>query len=372
MKVSCLQENLVKGLGVVGKSVGNGSTLPVLANVLLEAKAGGLNLAANNLETAAACLVGAKVEIEGAITIPARLFTDLVSAFPAERVDLSLNETTQTLNIRCAHFEANVKGIDAGDFPAMPMVMPGAEIISLDPVALKQAIGQVVVAAATEISRPVLAGVHVVFEGGLLAMESSDGFRLARKTLVLPTPIDGTIEAVIPARALAELARLLGGQTEPVQVSLDHARAVFKMGDVGLACQLIEGTFPKLDQIIPRNHNTGAEVGTKDLLKAVRVSNLFARDAANILRLAAVPGEERLVLNAASAETGDNVAHVDAAVTGEPIEIAFNAGYLVDALSVLGSERAILETTEPARPGLIKPAGDDSFFYVLMPMHLGR
>jgi len=372
MKVSCLQENLVKGLGIVGKSVGNGASLPVLANILLEAKAGGLNLAANNLETAAACLVGAKVEVEGAITVPARLFTDLVSAFPPERVDLTLNETSQTLNIRCAHFEANVKGIDAGDFPAMSMVMPGAEIIALDPVALKQAIGQMVVAAAAEDTRPILTGVRVVFEGGLLTLESSDGFRLARKTLVLPAPLNGTIEAVIPARALAELGRLLGGQTEPVRVSFDHARVVFKVGDICLACQLLEGKFPKLDQIIPQTHRTSTEVDTKDLLKAVRVSNLFARDAANILRLAAVPGEERLVLNAASAETGDNTAYVDAAVTGEPIEIAFNARYLADALAVLGSERAILETTEPARPGLVKPAGDDSFFYVLMPMHLGR
>lgn len=369
MRISCLQDYLVKGLGVVGKSVGGGSSLPVLANILLETTSGGLSLTANNLETAATCTVAAKIEDEGAITVPARLFTELVSALPAERVDLSLNETTRTLNIRCVHFEANVKGIDAGDFPAMPIPAPGATVIELDPVALRQAIGQVVIAAATEISRPVLAGVHVVIAGGSLTMEASDGFRLARKTLALPTPFDGKVEAVIPARALAELSRLLGGKTEPVQVSVDRTQALFRLGDIRLSCQLIEGNFPKLDQIIPTTRLTSTVVAAADLLKACRVGLLFARDAANIVRLSITPDDDKMVITATSAETGDNTSAIEVGADGAPIEIAFNARYLADAVSAITGD-VLLETTEPARPGLVKSVDDDGYLYVIMPMHV--
>lgn len=370
MNVQCLQENLAAGLSTVSRSVGTKSSLPILANVLIEAKGGTIKLAANNLETAITCLVGAKVETEGAITVPARLFTELVSALPPERVDLSLNETTQTLNIRCGHFEANLKGIEAGEFPvAIPVLSPAARAVDFDPAALKRAIGQVVIAAATEESRPVLTGVHVVISADEMLLEASDGFRLARKVVKLDRPVDEAVDCIIPARAAAELGKLLGA-ADSVQVMFDHARAVFALGDVSFASQLIEGRFPNVAQIIPANYTTRAVISVAGLLKGVKMASLFARDAANILKIALNPNAG-IVLTAASAETGDNTADLVAAVTGEPMEIAFNSRYLADALAVMGGDVA-LETTEAARPGTLRQVNDDGFLYVIMPMHLGR
>lgn len=379
MKVSCLQENLAKGLSIIGRSVATRSTLPVLGNVLLATDQDRLKLSANNLEIGINCWIGAKVEKEGSITIPARLLTDFVNSLPPERIDLILDEPTQTLNARCAHFEANLKGIDAQEFPMVPSLDAGEEIIRLEPEILKQMIHQVTFAAAVEESRPVLTGVRAQFEHEALTMSGTDGFRLSMKTVPLSHPIDEAFEVIIPARALTELARIIGDQEEPVQVVLtsSHNQILFHLNNIDLVSQLIEGKFPDVTQIIPEEHNTRTVLDALNFLKASRVSYLFARDAANIVKLDISPGADelmagRLVLTATSQELGDNVTELVASVDGDSVEIAFNAKYLIDVLNVLDSAQVALETSAPANPGVIRAIGDDSFIHVIMPMHLSH
>lgn len=379
MRVSCLQENLAKGLSIVGRSVSTRTTLPILSNVLLATDNGRLKLSATNLELSINCWLAAKVEEEGAITIPARLLTEFVNSLPPERIDLILDESTQTLNTRCANFEANLKGIDAQEFPGVPGLGSGSEIIRLDPVALKQSINQVTFAAATDESRPVLTGVLAQFGPHHLTMDAADGFRLSRKTLPLTHSIDEKFEVIIPARALSELARIMGEQDEPIQVAITPSRnqILFHLKDIDLVSQLHEGRFPDLAQIIPKTYATRAILETRSFLKAVRVSHLFARDAANIVKLDVAPGDGgllggRITLAATSQDLGDNVSALEASVYGEAVEIAFNAKYLMDVLNVMEGAQVAVETTSPASPGVVRAVGDETFTHVIMPMHLNK
>jgi len=379
MKVSCLQENLAKGLSIVGRAVASRSTLPVLANVLLAVDNGQLKLAATNLEIGINCWVGAKIEEEGAITVPARLLADFVNSLPPERIDLVLDEGTQTLNLKCARFESNIKGIDAQEFPVVPTASDGETAIKLDPESLRRMIDQVVFAAATDESRPILTGVLVQFDEDSMTMAAADGFRLSVKATPLSQYAGEPTEVIIPARALMELSRISADQEQPVEVIITPARKqiLFHLQNIDLVSQLIEGKFPDYNQIIPKGYATRTILETSSFLKAARVSHLFARDSANIIKLEVIPAGDELMngqitLVATSAELGDNVADVDASIEGEPLEIAFNAKYLIDVLSVIESPQVALETTAASSPGVIRPIGDDQFTHVIMPMHISR
>ncbi len=378
MKVSCLQENLAKGLGIVGRAVASRSTLPVLSNVMLATDNGRLKLAATNLELGINCWVGAKVEEEGATTVPARLLTDFVNSLPPEQIDMELAVRTQTLNARCARFEANIKGIDAQEFPIIPTADDAERAVRLQPENLRQMIDQVVFAAATDEARPILTGVLARFEEDRLTLAAADGFRLSVRSAPLGQTIEEPMEVIIPARALGELARIAADQEEWVEVIITPARnqILFHLQDVDLVSQLIEGKFPDYRQIIPSGHTTRTVLDTSGFLKASRVSHLFARDSANIVRVEIAPGDElmpgHLTLAATSAELGDNVGQLDAAIEGDPMEVAFNAKYLIDVLSVMNASQIALETTSASSPGVLRPIGDDDFIHVIMPMHLSR
>ena len=377
MKVSCLQENLAKGLSIVGRAVATRSTLPVLSNVMLATDGARLKLSATNLEIGIVCWIGAKVEEDGSITVPARLLTDFVNSLPPERIDMELTVRTQTLNLKCARFEANIKGIDAQEFPLIPTAGEDSKI-SLDPSMLRQMIDQVAFAAATDESRPILTGVLAKFQGEQLTLAAADGFRLSVRTAHLSEPASEPITVIVPARALAELSRISTEQEQPIEVTITPARnqALFHMANVDLVSQLIEGNFPDYNQIIPKSYSTRTVVSTSDFLKAAKTANIFARDAANIVRLEIVPGGElapgRITLTATSAEVGDNVGEIDAVIEGEEMEIAFNAKYLIDVLSVVDAAQVALETTTASSPGVIKPVGSEDFTHVIMPMHISR
>jgi DNA polymerase-3 subunit beta len=377
MKVSCLQENLAKGLSVVGRAVSPRSTLPVLGNVLLATDAGRLKLSATNLEVGINCWIGAKVEEEGAITVPARTFIDLVNALPPDRVDMELVVRTQTLNLRASRSEANIKGIDAQEFPIVP-VPEGEGGIPIEPEVLRTTIEQVAFAAATDESRPILTGVQAKFEDTQLTLAAADGFRLSVRVVSLPQPVPDPFSIIIPARALVELGRISGEQQEPIVITVTPTRnqVLFQLTDIVLVSQLIDGNFPDYRQIIPGDRTTHSVMDTAAFLKACKTALIFARDAAHITRLHVKPGSElapgHVIVSATSAETGDDVSEIDASIEGEEIEIAFNVKYMIDVLSVAGTPQVALDTTMPSSPGVVRPVGDVDFTHVIMPMHLGR
>jgi DNA polymerase III subunit beta len=385
MKVSCLQDNLAKGLSLVSRAVATRSTLPVLANILLSTDGSRLKLSATNLEISINCWLGAQVAQEGATTIPARLLADFVNSLPAERIDLELITRTQTLNLKCGRYEANIKGIDAQEFPLILVPEENTHTqIAAD--VLRQMIDQVAFAAATDESRPVLTGVLAELAPHKLTLAAADSYRLSVRSIVLEGGAQPSTKVIIPARSLQELGRISGEAEKPVEMLIAPSRnqVFFRLPgagaagqyDVDLVSQLIEGSFPPYEQIIPTTYNTRTTVNTADFLKAVRMAFIFARDAANIVRVQIVPsgnmGPGRIIITATSAEHGDNVSELDATVEGSAMEIAFNARYLIDALSVIDTAQVALETRDPQAPGVIRPVGGGDFVHVIMPMHVAR
>ena len=373
MHVVCLQENLSRGLGIVGRAVATRSTLPITSHVLLETDGGRLKLAATDLSIALTCWVGAQVEEEGSITVPSRLITEFVGSLPSAPIDLVLTPRSRQVRLSCARNEANMSGLDAEDFPPFPVV-EGGPSIELDPEALRRAITQVVFAAATDDSRPVLTGVHTLSEGSTLTLAAADGFRLAVRKIELAKEAPGRTEIIIPARALQELGRLLSDTTEPVTMLVNeaHTQVMFRLPDIEMKAQLVQGTFPNYNQLIPETSTTRASVSAAEFLREVRIASIFARDGSGIVRLqittgsAGAPG--RLIISARAEEIGDNQGEIDTTVEGEESKIAFNGRYLQEVLSVLDAGQVVLETTGPSSPGVLRPAGAEGYLHVVMPM----
>ena len=373
MKLSCLQENLNHGLNQIGRAAATRTTLPITSHVLLATDQGRLKLAATNLEMAISCWLGAKIETEGAITVPARLLTEFIASLPNDKVAISLSLKTKILGLQCARFEARISGIDAKDFPPIPKIEDGVTT-KVEAEALRQGIGQVVFAAAADESRPVLTGVSAEFNGELLTLAAADGFRLAVYKLPLAGSVSEKTTAIIPARTLAELNRLATDQEEAIEITVNatKSQAIFRLKDTELVSQLVQGTFPQYDQLIPQSYNTHAVVDVAQFLRAAKTASIFARDGSDIVRLIMTPGGEatpgKLTVSARSEEIGDDVGEIDAIVQGEEAKIAFNGRYLIDVLSVLREEQVALEVTNPSSPGVLRPVGADNYVHVIMPM----
>jgi DNA polymerase-3 subunit beta len=252
------------------------------------------------------------------------------------------------------------------------------EGVKMDVNALKEMIHQVAFSASTDEARPILTGVYMKIEGNQMTMAAADGFRLSVRTSELDAPVAQPITAVIPARALNELARISSDGKDIVTMVLPprSGRVIFRTKDAELASQLIEGTFPDYQQIIPRSHQTRTVLSTSSFLKACKQAEIFAREGSLIARVNINPGEEELTpgtveISGQSEETGSNQTVVDASIEGPPILIAFNVRFLREALDVIKTPNIALETTADTSPGMIRPVGDSNFVHVIMPMHLG-
>src|SRR3990170_862304 len=373
MKVTCTQEALSRGLGIVGRAVALRSPLPITANVLIASDGGRLRLSATNLEITMSCWIQANIEEEGAITVPARLLTDFVGTLPNDRISLTVAPRSRQVRLACARNEATIGGMDADDFPPAPVVKDGVSV-QLDPKGLRQAIAQTVFAAATDDSRPVLTGVDTKFEGKLLTLAASDGFRLSVYKLPLEEAVSEATEIVVPARALAEVNRLLGEEEDPVTLRTNAAKTqvLFQLKNAELVAQLIQGTFPNFNQLIPASYSSRAITDVGEFLRETRIASVFARDGSGIVRLVVTPGEGvtpgKVVISARAEEVGDNQGELDAAVEGEGVKIAFNGKYLQDVLQALDGGSVALETTGPSSQGAFKPVGTDNYVHVIMPM----
>ncbi|MDX2139860.1 MAG: DNA polymerase III subunit beta [Chloroflexota bacterium] len=377
MFVSVMQEQLARGLGMVGRAVDSRPTLPVLANVLLATEDARLKLVATNLELTIVTFIGAKVNQPGAITLPSKTLAELVNNLSPERVDLQLDTATQSMRVMCGTTRSDIKGISASEFPPSPeelepdVLVPGK--------VLREMINQTAFAASKEDTRPILTGLLTRFEDNVMTMAAADGYRLAVRTAQIEQSFPKMREVVIPARSLLEVARIIGDDDEPVGISLPGKRdlVMFYIKSTIVSSQVLEGRFPDFAAIIPRSYSTSTVLYTDDLLRACKRAEIFARDSANSARLYVKPPTSpnepgELMVIGKSAERGENEGMLDAAVEGEPLETSFNIRYLIDALSVVNNERVVLQSNGSAHPGVMRPEGSDNFIYVLMPMQVQR
>jgi DNA polymerase-3 subunit beta len=376
MKLTVLQENLKRGLATVSHAVAGKSTLPVLSNVLLATDGGRLKLAATNLEVGITHWIGAQVFEAGAITIPAKLLADVVGGLPNDKVTLTLDARTQTVKVECGRFVSNIKGIEADEFPTIPTISDRDPAVRMPPELLREAIDQVAFAAATDDSRPVLAGVLVRLRDQRVILAAADGFRLATRTVQLSEPLAQSVEFIVPARALIELSRILG-ETEGnvgITVTPGGGQALFHTENTELVSRLIDGKFPDFERIIPQQYTTRTILDTAELAKAVKLASYFATASQNVVKLALAAGGQlepgKLVISANAAEVGDNTGEIDALVDGEGGQIALNVKYLGDALSAIKTAQVALETQTSQSPGVFKPVGQEGYVHIIMPMSI--
>lgn len=375
MKVTVTQQHLAHGLSIVSRAVSPRSTLPVLSNVLLATDEGRLRLSATNLELGITCWIPAHIGEEGSVTIPSRTFVDLVSTFPPDNVNLTLDERTQTLNLVCNSSVHDIKGIDAQDFPPMPVIDPddGFELNLAD---FKDMIQQVAFAASADEARPVLQGVKMDVVGDAITLAATDGFRISVRKETLSSPIPQDVSIIVPARAMNELARIFSDVDKSVRmiVPAQRGQVIFRLKDAELVSQLIDGNFPDYKAIIPKSAKTKTIISTPAFLKACKQAEVIAREGNNVVRLDILPAEEgpgKVEINATTEETGKSDISVEANIEGSGLLVAFNVRFLVQVLDVIHSPNVALETNANNSPGVIRPMGDEDFVHVIMPMHLG-
>ncbi|HNX45204.1 MAG TPA: DNA polymerase III subunit beta [Anaerolineaceae bacterium] len=378
MKTIVQQQQLAHGVGVVARAVTSRSTLPVLSNILIKTDEGRLRLSATNLELGITAWIGAKISEEGSLTVPARTFVDLISNLPSDEVALSVDERTQSLNVRCGTLNTDIKGISAEEFPPMPS--PDMETaLPLNVSSFKEMIQQVVFAASTEDTRPTLTGVHLTYEGDKLELAATDGYRISISSALMAQKPARKIDAIIPARALSELARVAVNGDEILQMAFPAGRGqvIFHLKDAELVSQLIEGNFPNYTAIIPPSFKTRTVLNTAQLLKACKQTEIIAREGNYTAKLDIQPeaGSEKtsqMEISATSEQTGSSEVIVDASVDGNPLLISFNIRFLREALEVIKTPNVLLETNAANTPGMLRPVGDDSFKHIIMPMNLSR
>ncbi|HEX9634718.1 MAG TPA: DNA polymerase III subunit beta [Candidatus Limnocylindria bacterium] len=370
MNVSVMQENLARGLSVVSRAVSSRATLPVLANVLLKTENNGLKLTATNLEIGINCWVPGKVEDEGEITVPAKLLTDLVLSLPNQRIDLELSAKDRTLKVTSGGSRSSIKGIDADEFPVVAAI-GDAPATSADSRALRDALGEVVFAAASDESRPILTGVLTKLSGSQMTLAAADNYRIAVRSLATSRAVAPEMTIVVPARSYAELIRILPDAEQQIDITVtpNKSQVLFHVEGIDLVSRLIEGQFPNYEPVIPSGHTSRAVVDRESFLAGARRASIFARDSANIVKIE-LGGEagDGVAITAHAADVGDNADTLEASVEGQPTTIAFNARYLIDVLANLGADEAALELSGPLAPGVIRGIGKDDYVHVIMPV----
>ncbi len=361
MQVSITQENLHKALSIVSRVVGNKTTLPVLGNVLLRTQDNRLKLAATNLEIGVTYWIGAKVETDGDITIPAKLLSEYVSNLPSGNVDIKVEKTAA--DIQAQSFQSKINGIDADEFPSIPEV-DGDIKIEIPTDVFKESFTQVVGVASGDDSRPVLTGIYLHANEGNLYAVATDSYRLAEKKIM---EFEGECDVIIPGRTISEFLRMIDDESvNTVEISIDENQISFKLGDLELVSRLIDGQFPNYRQLIPEEVPTTAVVSTKELKNITKVTSLFARENAGSVTLGV--NDQKVSMRSIASQVGENNSDIDAEVAGEDIEISLNGRYISDALSVIGSDTIELGLTGKVNPCLIRPVDDSSYLHVIMPL----
>jgi DNA polymerase III subunit beta len=360
LRLTCDRDAFVAKLGLVSRAVSTRSTVQVLAGVRLRATESGLELAATDMELSLRSSVPATVSSEGAVVVPGKLLSDLARLLPPGEVTLESHDGT--LTVTSGSYTSKLHTYAAEDFPRLPA--PDVPLTALDAQPLLETIDRVARSASRDESRPVLTGILVRFEGAGLTMAATDSYRLSMKETSLPQP-GPELEAIIPARALAELQRIAAG-ADRVELGVLENHVVFHVDGVWLTTRRIDGQFPNVKQLVPETFEIELTLPRGELLEVVRRAAVMAQRNAP-LRLRFAEGE--LTVSAQSQDVGETRETMPVQYAGEPIEIGFNADFLREGLESVPTDEIALKLINPLRPGLITAEGE-AFWYLIMPIRL--
>lgn len=366
MKVVVLQEDLLKALNSVSRFVSSRAQLPVLANILLTAEAGKLRLTATNLEMGISWSIGAKVETEGAISVPGKVIVELIANLSAGQVVLSLDH--EKLHIKTQSLSAQIGGILASEFPQVPASAEKKDFV-LGRDVLCEITKQVVFAAAEDETRPVLTGVLLIFAQNKVRAVATDGFRLSCKDIFFAT-VGEEKKILLPARVLDELIRVLPEKDKEVDVSMleREKRIIFSCDSFVLTGRVLEGQFPDFEKIIPKKYSLRAQAAKDDLLRAVKASAVFAREAASVIRLKFET--DKIIVSAESQQYGQEQYLIDAKIDGGDLQVAFNYKFVLDFLNSIEGREVQFESDGAMAPGVFRNGADASLTHLIMPVRL--
>lgn len=374
MRVSLLSENLLKKILFVNHAVSTKSQLPILHNLLIEAKEGKLSISATDLEIGIIVEVAAKTEEKGVVTTPAKTFTELTGAIPLDKITLETNQ--EGLLLTGEKTKTVFQTSPAEEFPKL-YEEKGKEIITLKKEATGKDLSKVVFAASQDSERPALSGVLIKEEDEGFLLVATDGYRLSLKKQALKNvgKEEGgeKISMLVPSRIIRELVQMekeMDSEDVKVYASKERNQIIFSQNDTVLVGRLIEAEFPNYEKIIPTEFSTKTIFERQDLQKAIKAGYVFARQTAGIVKLSIK--KNKIMVSANAPSVGSNTIEVDAKTMGEENDIAFNARYLLDFLSNSTSETLSFEMTGPLNPGVFKEIDDSSYMHLIMPIRVQR
>jgi len=364
MKVACSREELTRKLAVVSRGVSSRTAVQILGGILLNAEGGRLTLAATDMELSLRASLEAQVEGEGAVVVPGRLLVELARLLPDSEVLIEQRADEGVIHVSSGSFESRLNTYTAEDFPRLPDV-EGLERHAVDRDALLETIARVGRSASRDESRPVLTGILVRFEPGKLVMAATDSYRLSVKE----TALEGTIpelEAIVPARALVELARI-GQGAERIELGVHENQVVFGVDGIWLTTRRIDGQFPNYRQLIPESFEHEVSMDTREVLDVVRrIAVMAQRNSPLRLRFA----EGELTVSARTQDVGEAEESLPVSFAGEPLEIGFNAEFLRNGIESVTGETVRFRLISPLRPCVLQAEGSDDFLYLIMPIRL--
>jgi len=366
MRLTCSQKDLLSALTTTNKAVDVNNTLPVLNNVLLKAEGKKLYFTSTNLEIAISYTIETDIKNEGEITIPSKLFTNYINYLKDEEVEILVKEGD--INIETSDSKTRIKGIPASEFPPIPTVEKEGGM-NLQVKDLKQAIGQVVFAAALNTTRPILSGVFFTTDKDQLKLVATDSYRLSEK--VLPSAdISGKINCIVPAKTVLELGAILDGlkEDDTVEIIVSKNQIMFSVGPVQLISRLIEGQFPNYEQIIPKDSKTKIEFEVASISLVLKRINIFAKENNNKIILRVTDG--KVIVTTESTQYGEGEITLDTKIEGDNNEIALNSQFLLEALGSIGSNNIIFEIGEKTAPVTLKPKEGKGYTHIIMPLKI--
>lgn len=385
MKLTSLLENFKQAVLTVSHIAGKNINLPILGNILIEAKEGGIKLVATNLEIGAVCFIRGKVEKEGSFTVNAKILADYISLLPNEKIELE--EKSGSLLVSCNNYKTKISGQAAEEFPLIP-AMERDKCFSVFLEDFRRALTQVVFAVAQNETRLELSGVLFDFQRvnnqeSRLFLAATDSYRLAEKEIKVA--VNGFSEEdekryqiIVPVKTAQELIRILSslkdggeaGEKEAPEIKfyLSENQILFTVGNIELVSRLIEGQYPDYKQIIPLNSKTKVSLNKNELMRAVKASALFSKSGINDISLDCPQGKDEVVVSSASSQTGENITKVKATASGEDNGVVVNYRYLLDVLSILEGESVNLEIIDSNTPCIIKPEREEGYLYLIMPI----
>jgi len=381
MKLTCTLENFKKAINNTERVTGRQITLPILSNILIETKKGRLKFSATNLEVGIVMKIGAKIEEEGKIAVPAKVVSNFINNLPPEN-NISLESKNQILRISSGDYQVKIKGLDAQEFPIIPK-NEGEFLLSLPAQKIKNAISKLLLCIALNEARPELTGANFLFSEKEVSLAATDSFRLAEEIIFLGGKdknesynlfISKTKSIIVPASTLAEIMRIIDPEVESIRVTISENQIFFEIDDTQIVSRLINGKYPEYRQIMPLEYSTRAVLKKEDILRAVKIASAFTAAKAGEVSFLTDSKNKKMLIKSQSQETGENETRLPADIIGPDQDVVFNPRYILEGINSIPTSQVVILINNGTSPAALKMIDEKSgeiledYTHIIMPI----